>query len=672
VRTTTTALSSPAAARLRPRHVLGQEVRTIDRQGADFAAANEAFASGAAGAATVARSPLLHDYGGPVLENVEVYAVYWGHGVSEKIQATLPRFFGHIVGPGSAFYSMLSEYDTVAPSPVQNIGYGRFAGSVTDHGPPAGSLVTDTQIQAELSRLIDEGTLPSDDDGNRLYMVYFPPGITIDRGGNTLSCDAYCAYHEAYLRNGGLHYYGVMPDVTTGACAQHCGSHADPLDNLLSISSHELVEATTDPAAGITDQAGFGPPLAWYDRPYGEIADICESFPDGEASGFPVQRMWSNEDRGCRDHRPTSNITIDASPQFAATGGGQTGTFTVTAAGTLTTPATLSVAGLPFGVSAAFNPPTILPNQSSVMTITAGPEALTTFTLIQIEANDANGEVHYSTGYLNSQGAPPTLASISPATAPPQGGPWITITGTGISVYTTVMIGNASTGPWKVSADGTQGSFQAPPNVPGVYDVVLQNLDGSSSAVLPAAFRVTSAASPPSITKVDPPGGEVAGNDVVTLEGANIAATFDPNANTYSSPQVTVAGKPVPVFYADANNVQFITPPSPAGAVDIVVTNPDGSSVTVPHGFAYGVPVATGLSASHGGHHGGEYVSLFGVNFEDGATVTFGGETAKILTRSPSFIGLRTPHHAAGTVDVVVTNPDGKSATLGAGFTYQH
>jgi len=40
-----------------------------------------------------------------------------------------------------------------------------------------------------------------------------------------------------------------------------------------SVASHELVEATTDPAAGLATT--FAPPLAWYDRAFGEIGDIC-------------------------------------------------------------------------------------------------------------------------------------------------------------------------------------------------------------------------------------------------------------------------------------------------------------------------------------------------------------------------------------------------------------
>jgi hypothetical protein len=211
----------------------------------------------------------------------------------------------------------------------------------------------------------------------------------------------------------------------------------------------------------------------------------------------------------------------------------------------------------------------------------------------------------------------------------------------------------------------------APSNPAGVYDVSLQNLIGPT-ATLPAAFKVTGTAAPLTIAKVDPPGGSIAGNQSITLEGTNIAAAYDPNSGAVLSPQVTFGGKPAQVTYVDGSFIQIQTAPAPAGAVDIVVTNADGSSVTIPHGFAYGVPAATGLSASHGRRRGGEYLSVFGANFQDGAIVTFGGESAEVLSHSSAFLGLRTPRHAAGVVDVVVANPDGTTVTLPSAFTYAH
>jgi hypothetical protein len=62
-----------------------------------------------------------------------------------------------------------------------------------------------------------------------------------------------------------------MPDLG-GACSSGCGDGA-PQDNIIEVSSHELIEAITDGAFG--QATSSGPPLAWYDETNGEIGDIC-------------------------------------------------------------------------------------------------------------------------------------------------------------------------------------------------------------------------------------------------------------------------------------------------------------------------------------------------------------------------------------------------------------
>ena len=68
---------------------------------------------------------------------------------------------------------------------------------------------------------------------------------------------------------------------------------------------------------------------------------------------------------------------------------------------------------------------------------------------------------------------------------------------------------------------------------------------------------------------------------------------------------------------------------------------------------------------------GGATVQIIGENFQDGATVTIGGSAASnVIFVSPTELVVGVPAGAAGSADVVVTNPDGKSSTLAGGFTY--
>ena len=64
--------------------------------------------------------------------------------------------------------------------------------------------------------------------------------------------------------------------------------------------------------------------------------------------------------------------------------------------------------------------------------------------------------------------------------------------------------------------------------------------------------------------------------------------------------------------------------------------------------------------------------SLGGVNFEDGATVTIGGVPAGFAALAGSTtLTAGTGARPAGTVDVLVVNPDGQSAVLESAFTYE-
>ena len=85
-------------------------------------------------------------------------------------------------------------------------------------------------------------------------------------------------------------------------------------------------------------------------------------------------------------------------------------------------------------------------------------------------------------------------------------------------------------------------------------------------------------------------------------------------------------------------------------------------------------PLATGLSPSIGTTNGGTTVQVAGSRFRAGATVTVGGMAldrgAVDVFQDGSTILLYPPAHAAGTVDVIVTNPDGKTTTLAGAYTY--
>ncbi|MGD1080949.1 MAG: IPT/TIG domain-containing protein [Candidatus Sulfotelmatobacter sp.] len=80
----------------------------------------------------------------------------------------------------------------------------------------------------------------------------------------------------------------------------------------------------------------------------------------------------------------------------------------------------------------------------------------------------------------------------------------------------------------------------------------------------------------------------------------------------------------------------------------------------------------TSVSPTSGGTAGGTKVTIAGSGFQSGARVAFGGNAAtNVKVVSTTSITATTPAHAAGTVSVTVTNPNGQSATLLNAFTYK-
>ena len=84
-------------------------------------------------------------------------------------------------------------------------------------------------------------------------------------------------------------------------------------------------------------------------------------------------------------------------------------------------------------------------------------------------------------------------------------------------------------------------------------------------------------------------------------------------------------------------------------------------------------PTVVSVEPGTGSTRGGESVVVTGSGFVRGVTVLFGGVLATsvtILDSNGTQLRLTTPAHSAGPVDVVASNPDGRSGTLPSGYSY--
>ncbi|KAI9363867.1 hypothetical protein DFJ73DRAFT_809864 [Zopfochytrium polystomum] len=216
----------------------------------------------------------------------------WGNAA---YASDLEGFYAGVTN--SALYDMLGQYYTS----TQNIGRGSFLKTITLTGLPSSSSLDDSDIQTYLRGLVSKGTIKP--NANSYYPIHFASGYSITQGGQG-SCQAFCAYHGTIdisdISSTQYLYYGVMPDQG-GACAGGCGSASSAFANLCSVSSHELVEATTDPAVGIGSSVAY--PLAWYNTAQGEIGDICNAqqgtILGGNGKTYTVQKEYSNNAGAC-------------------------------------------------------------------------------------------------------------------------------------------------------------------------------------------------------------------------------------------------------------------------------------------------------------------------------------------------------------------------------------
>jgi hypothetical protein len=158
-----------------------------------------------------------------------------------------------------------------------------------------------------------------------------------------------------------------------------------------------------------------------------------------------------------------------------------------------------------------------------------------------------------------------------------------------------------------------------------------------------------------------------------TRKRANVTIELSGQRNAAGHPQdrVRITGLgPVPGSVA-------LSAPTPDEKAIVVLhalnrTPADEQPLTFPYQNV--PPSVTDVQPRFGPAAGGTRVSVTGAGFLDGATVTFGGQAATVVSVAEDEVRVDTPAQTAGRapglVDVVVTNPDGKTDTVAGGFEY--
>lgn len=235
--------------------------------------------------------PTVLSAGGPVLADPLVIPIFFSNEDPARI-AAVSDFLSRL--EGSDYWSATTAEYGVGPL------VARAGVQVADAAP---QTISEGDLAAWLVATIEANRVPPPAADN-VYLVYLPRTATISSvsgGVTSQSCRDFGGYHGQLTAAGQPIVYAVI-----AGCASY-GAHLTPgetvhdLDYTTGLTTHELVEAatdpfeTTDPAFNATDPDH----VAWALYLYGgEVADTCELQPGAfflePTLGYTVQRMWSN------------------------------------------------------------------------------------------------------------------------------------------------------------------------------------------------------------------------------------------------------------------------------------------------------------------------------------------------------------------------------------------
>lgn len=246
------------------------------------------------------------------------------------------------------------------------------------------------------------------------------------------------------------------------------------------------------------------------------------------------------------------------------------------------TSATISGNNLSSATAVKFGGVTAAITANTATSITATVPAGTGTVDITVTTSGGTATLTNSYTYV----AAPTVTNISPSSGPTGGGTSVTITGTNFNGTTAVKFGATSATGATINSN-TQITATAPAGS-GTVDITVTTTGGTS--ITSAADQYTYVAAP-TLTSVSPNSGNTAGGTSVTLTGTNFTGATSVSFGGIAATGVTVV---------NATTITATTPAHSAGAVNVAVTTPSGT--TAPNSsytfIAPNPPVADAVSVT--------------------------------------------------------------------------
>ncbi len=242
---------------------------------------------------------------------------------------------------------------------------------------------------------------------------------------------------------------------------------------------------------------------------------------------------------------------------------------------------------------------------------------------------------------------PPTLTTVAPSAGTTAGGTTVTLTGTNFTTATDVFFGSTDVTSSNFTINNsTSITVSSPAHAAGLVSVTVKN-PGATSGGQPYTF-----VTPPTLGTVAPSSGSTAGGTSVNLTGTGFNTATD----------VFFGATDVTSFTINSNtSITVSSPAHAAGAGNVTVENPGGTSASQPYTFVTPPTLGT-VAPSAGTTAGGTTVTLTGTNFDTATDVFFGAvDVTSFTIDSNTSITVSSPAHAAGLVSVTVENPGATS-----------
>jgi hypothetical protein len=246
---------------------------------------------------------------GPVLNTPTFYIIWYGNwnqtnGTDNPAGQQIIRDWAANIG-NSDYFRINATYSA---KPVS--GTAIYGGDYTYSGSITTTRLTDSNILSVVSGSIGSGKLPYNASG--VYMVVTSSNVNESSG----FCRQYCGWHTAGTATAGHVRYAFVGNAARclSACAiQTTSPNGNAgVDGSISVLSHELEEATTDPDLN-----------AWYDSSGAENADKCAwTF----GNSYQVANgSYANQHLGSRDFLIQRNLFFGGSTWHCArtSSGGQ-------------------------------------------------------------------------------------------------------------------------------------------------------------------------------------------------------------------------------------------------------------------------------------------------------------------------------------------------------------